>query len=458
MKNIKWHIEGGFEPHDVKQIHDLALKMIDEIGIHTPSKQAIQILSSEKGVKIKNETRVCIVPEKVEQLLGPFPRKQNTSQDSEPKFYVSGYSLRCYDFRTGEIRKPASNDLIEFTKIGHSLGVSGNATVMPLDLPQKLAEIATYKLCLDVSDRIWGAGIFSDSDVFDMVQEIQTIVGLNYSVGMHMISPMAFDPFLLDMAMRYIPKKASFSVGNMPMQGATTHINPFIAIAQSCAEVIGGASILKILSPESNISFVPFLYPFDMKYGTIVYGGPDFLLTNLALIEVAKFYGISVMAKAFNTMAKFPDDAQFGFCSAVCLATMLAGLKNFGWAGVISIDEVASVEAMIIEYEIFKAIRHIANGIYYDENIDLNEIKKCIEDGTFLTNEDTIKNCRTQFFNSDIFSNETLAIWKRNGKKSIQDRAREKAHQLLKSHNFQRDPVQQKELDKIWEKAKKLFG
>ncbi|MCM8822956.1 MAG: trimethylamine methyltransferase family protein [Candidatus Omnitrophica bacterium] len=454
MKRV-WKISGGLNENEITQIHTAALELIEKVGILTPSAQALKMIEGKSGIKIK-DNRVFIQPQVIEELLGPFPRK-TIEDDREPSFHISGYALRCYDIRTGEIRNPTTDDMVEFAKIGHTLGASGCSIVMPKNIPQKLAEVATYKLCMDVSDRVYGAGIFSDADVFDIIQEMLVITEKKYNVGMHMISPMAFDPFLLEMAIRYIPKKADFSVGNMPMSGATSPVDFFGALVQSCAEVLGGSAILKIIAPESDISFTFFIYPFDMRYGTIVYGGPDFIKGNLILNQVARFYGTTVMAKAFNTMAKFPDDAQVGINLTGCVLLMLCGLKKFGWSGTCCIDEIGSIEKVIIDYEIFKMAKHITDGLEIEPYDVAGVVQECLNDG-FLVHRTTVENFRKQFFESEIFSNETFSSWDSGGRKRLVDKTREKALKLLKQHNFERDKNQQKELDRIWEKAKKLFS
>ncbi|MCX7704982.1 MAG: trimethylamine methyltransferase family protein [bacterium] len=452
-----WKISGGLDYDDISQIHSTAIGLIEKVGIKTPSKVALKMLSGKSGVKIEND-RVFVSGEIVEELLGPFPKELNENRQDEPSFHISGYALRCYDFRTGEIKEPTTKDMVEFAKISHSLGVSGSSIVFPKDIPQKLAEIACYKMCLDVSDRVFGAGIFSDAEVFDIVHDMLFVINSRYDLGMHMISPMAFDPFLLEMAIRYIPKKPSFSVGNMPMMGTTIPVDFFGALAQSCAEVLGGAAILKLLAPECDVGFVPFIYPFDMKYGTIVYGGPDFIKGNLILSQVAQFYGTTVMAKGFNTMAKYPDDAQAGMNLAGCVLLMMVGLKNFGWSGTCCIDEIGSIEKVIIDYEIFKIARHIAEGFEFNPSDISDIVTECIKEGTFMVHESTLKNYRKQFFQSEIFSNDTFSSWDKSGRKRLVDKAREKAVNLLNSHNFERDKNQQKELDIIWEKARKKFS
>ncbi|MGC8976265.1 MAG: trimethylamine methyltransferase family protein [Candidatus Ratteibacteria bacterium] len=361
---------------------------------------------------------------------------------------------------TGEIKKPTLNDLINFTKIAHVLGCYGHALVFPQDLPQRLSEVATYKFCLDVSDRIYGSGIFSDEFVFDIVQEIIYLISGRYEIGMHMISPMSFDKFLIENSLRYKNKKANFSVGTMPMTGATSPIDFISSICQSLAEVLGGAAILKILSPENEVNFSPFVYPFDMKFGSIVFGGPDFINLNLILYQIGKYYGIEIMAKVFNNMGKYPGDAQMGISSAGIILSLLFGIKNFGWAGMCCIDEIVSIEQVIIQYEILRICQHIANGIEFDESkFDIEFMKESIlRENSFLTNPDTLTNYKKNLFISDIFSNEPYNIWEKEGKKSIWQKAREKAIKLLKEHNFKRDETQQKELDKIWKKAQEKLG
>ncbi|MCM8772594.1 MAG: trimethylamine methyltransferase family protein [Candidatus Omnitrophica bacterium] len=455
MRKITWELKGGLTDEEIKKIHDFALRLIEKIGILIPSENILKMIPQDKNIFIKNN-RVYIKPEKIEELFGPFPKKQK-EQNKEIKFYVSGYSLRCYDLYTGEIRKPTLNDLIIFTKIAHTLGAYGCALVFPSDLPQKLAEIATYKFCLDVSDRIYGAGIFSDNYVFDIVQEIICLIEGKYEIGMHMISPMAFDKFLIENASRYFDKKTTFSVGTMPMIGATSPVDFFSSIAQSIAEVIGGASILKILSPNNEVYFSPFVYPFDMKYGSIVFGGPDFIKLNLLLYQIGKFYGIEIMAKVFNTMGKYPGDAQVGFSSAGVILSLLMGFKMFGWAGMCCIDEIASIEQVIIQYEILKSCLSLLEGVEFDENkMNIELMEECIlKENTFLTHPETLQNYKRNLFVSEIFSNETFNIWEKNGKKSIWQKAREKAIEILNKHNFKRDEKQSEELNKIWEKAVK---
>ncbi|MCM8788328.1 MAG: trimethylamine methyltransferase family protein [Candidatus Omnitrophica bacterium] len=241
------------------------------------------------------------------------------------------------------------------------------------------------------------------------------------------------------------------------MSGATSPIDFFGALVQSCAEVIGGATILKIIAPESEIGFTFFIYPFDMRYGTIVYGGPDFIKGNIILNQVACFYGTTVMAKAFNTMAKLPDDAQVGINLTGCVLLMMAGMKKFGWSGTCCIDEIGSIEKVIIDYEIFKMAKHIAEGFELEPYDVASVVQECLKHG-FLVHETTVRNYRRLFFESEIFSNETFSSWNSGGRKKLVDKAREKALKLLKQHNFERDKDQQKELDRIWEKAKKLFS
>lgn len=459
MTKIQWHVNGGLAPEQILAVHNAALRMIETVGLRVPSEEARRMLRGAKGVTFKDTDRACVSADKVTELFGPWP-KPAPEPLKEPAFNVSGYSLRCYDLRTGEIRIPAVKDMIEFTKIAHALGAHGSTIVMPRDLPQRLAEVATYKLCLDVSDRVYGAGIFSDTEVYDFVQEMLHALGQPYTCGMHMLSPMAFDPFLLDTALRYIPKKAQLSCGTMPMQGATCPLQLPGAMAQACAEVLGGAAIMKIMAPECEVGFDLFTYPFDMQYATIVFGGPDFILGNLLTAQMSAFYGKTAMAKAFNNMGKVPGDAQMGYAAGAGSAVMaLAGMRNFGWAGLCCIDEIASAEQMIIQHEIFQANLHLANGFEFDAtDLDEDVVRECTNDNSFITHDKTIRDFRRILFSSKLLSNESFAAWDTAGRPDLRQKARDRALQLLDQHQFRRDPSEQRELDRLWKIALQRFG
>ncbi|HXK44921.1 MAG TPA: trimethylamine methyltransferase family protein, partial [bacterium] len=114
-------------------------------------------------------------------------------------------------------------------------------------------------------------------------------------------------------------------------------------------------------------------------------------------------------------------------------------------------------EKMIIDYEIFRFAKHIVEGFEFKDRGNLVEIiDECVKEGTFLAHQDTLNNYRKILFESDLFSNDNFMAWDREGRKSLLDRARTKAMKLLGSHSFTRDKEQQKELDKIWEKAKQM--
>ena len=203
-----------------------------------------------------------------------------------------------------------------------------------------------------------------------------------------------------------------------------------------------------------------FTYPFDMQYATIVYGGPDFILGNLLTAQMSEFYGKTAMAKAFNNMSKVPGDAQLGYSAGAAGAVLaMAGLRNFGWAGVSCIDEIASVEQLIIEHEIFKASLHLANGFAFDES-DLCEdvVRECTQANSFMTHEKTIRDFRKLMFRSDILSNETFGVWDKAGRPDIRKKAHDRAMRLLEQHHFQRDPAEQQELDRLWKIAEERFA
>jgi trimethylamine:corrinoid methyltransferase-like protein len=85
-------------------------------------------------------------------------------------------------------------------------------------------------------------------------------------------------------------------------------------------------------------------------------------------------------------------------------------------------------------------------------------LKDCLKENSFLTHPETIEKFRKTFFISDIFSNETFNLWDKNGRKSLWEKARGKAFDLLKKHKFERDEYEKREIERIWKKAVEKFS
>lgn len=457
MSKVGYKLVGGLSEKELKEIHQNALRVLKEIGIDVSHKEILRLVSQHRGAKIKG-TRIYFEPDLVEEILDlkKLPKSSPSTNNDHFQMSLSGYAPKILDLNTAKVRSSTLSDLIEMTKLGDALGMKGYAPVFPSDIPQKEAELATYKVCWENAQDIAGAGVFSSVKVFEYIYEMAQVIDKPFGFGMHMISPLKCDPFLLEIAYRFLGKKIDMGVGNMPMMGATSPIFLTGTLVQSVAEVLGGATLLKLISRGGKVNFSPFAYPFDMKYGGIGNGTPEFILINLVIRQIAQFYGIDSMAKTFNITSKEPD-SQAALQSAAGTALLaFAGARNFGWAGTLSVNEVVfSGELLVIQSEIMEYVKQMVKGFEFNQaTIGFNIIKENAGKSNFFDHLSTLENFRDIWI-SNLFENDDIKDWQRKGSKTIREKAREIAKQKIAKHHFELDKDKQKELNKIYERAKR---
>ncbi|MBA7538516.1 hypothetical protein ES705_30792 [subsurface metagenome] len=74
---------------------------------------------------------------------------------------------------------------------------------------------------------------------------------------------------------------------------------------------------------------------------------------------------------------------------------------------------------------------------------------------SFIGRKSTIENFRSEYWQPELFIHSNIGQWKEMGSKSIRQCANEKAKKLIKEHSYRIDEDKKKELDKIYEVAKK---
>jgi len=453
---INWELTGGLNREHLDNIHQKALEIIRKIGIETVHTQVLEMLKNKPGVMIKGE-RVCLEPALTEELLDlkTLPKKAPPAQDFQ--LCTTGYALNVMDLEDGRIRKSTVNDLKEMIKLADSMNMPGNAPIFPQDLPQPLAEIATYKIGYENSRNRIAGSMFSSFEVLEFILRMQEVVTGRMGFGMHMISPLKFDPFLLDLAYRLKDKPSvCIGVGTMPALGLTAPVFIIAALVQALAEILGGAAILKLLSPKKNVGFGPWLYSSDMLTGNFILGGsPEHVLVNLLLVDICRFYGMTATAKTFSNMAK-DIDVQAGLESS--LGTMLMamkGVRSFGYAGILSADQIYSGAWLVIQNEIFEYVKRLARD--YQENLSTRVIEDCALNIDYIRHASTVENYRQRLWSSPLFNG---SLFSQTGvdARTIKEKAGKMAREKIAGHNFQLAEDKSRALNKIWEEAMAKFG
>ena len=193
MPHASYQITGGLTPADIQKIHDQALGLIERVGLHVPHQPTLRLLSDFPGVRVQGE-RVCFRPELVQAALAAQRYPSHAEMTDRPFSIISGvYEINIIDMETGAVRQATYRDLVDMTKLAHSLGMHGSAPVKPMDLPPLLQELAHYKVSWEYSDRrpgaIFDANPISSVQAADYIYEMAQAAAKPFAMGLWIISP-----------------------------------------------------------------------------------------------------------------------------------------------------------------------------------------------------------------------------------------------------------------------------
>ena len=469
MKKVKFSIDGGLEKKDLDMMWDAALKLIGNHGLKIPHKGINDIISNFDGVLIKNDI-VTFDSELVlkaikSQDYSDWPEKVNPDSFG----MVSGaYIKEFIDLENGSNRPANMQDLIDCTKLCEAYGLYGPPCVRPNEEPVELQRLLMYKTSYEYS-RTKGHGIFDVAGWLNprearIGKEMADAAGKDFRIDLWLISPFLAPHTGLDILYEFRNEPVDMNVTNMPTTGTTAPINMIDAYIQSIAEIFAGLTLIYLINEnktkKGKIRTVVIdsirAYPFDMKYGLFVYGSAEDVLGTLYQSQINKYFGIPLVAKSLLTTGKLPDSHAAAEKAAHTIVGALCGATMFSNAGLLSVDEVFSVEQVVIDYEIVKFCKRIIEGNSFDEKLSAVEVIKEIGfSGTFMTHDTTLFNYKENLWDPELFLHSSLEQWKRAGSKDTMTLAKEIALEKIKNQNYIINEDMKKKLDRIYSNAKK---
>jgi trimethylamine--corrinoid protein Co-methyltransferase len=453
---------GGLSKDQIDILHEKALSLVEEVGVHISHKGILKLLSSYEGVTIDKDT----VKFKSDLVIKALKEAKYDVPDYGPDSWVidaGAHQTSYYDLDTRSLREPTTKDLIDLTKLGDALNTVGSAPVVPLDVPIHLQIILMHKISYEYS-RYRSNDIYEHMDkptpeCADYVSDMAQAAGKRFTFGIWMISPRSFDKNGLKVAYHLLDRGTPMWISTMPVAGVSAPITMLSALLQSMFEHFAGLTMLNLINTKSYNYIAPDdafeADPFDMKYSTFVYGSPEYIRATLHKIALCNYYNIPVIAKSLNTAGKEPD-AQAAFeVGAHSLIAALAGARAFRTAGLLSCGEIYSAEIVVIIHEIFQYLKTILKKEdFSDERLMLEEIKAVGPGQSFIGRKSTFDNFKKEYWEPRIFLHSNLGQWKELGSKSIWEYAKEIVKKKIKEHTYEMNHDVKKELDKIYNRAK----
>ena len=459
----EFRVRGGLSKEQIDLMHEKALYLIEHSGIKIPHEGIKKRLAEYDGVRIESDKvmfRSDLVLRALKDAVYDVP------EYAKDNWIISAgaHQTAFYDWDSGKLREPTSEDLVDLIKLGDGLDTVGSAPVIPMDVPVHLQHILMHKVayehsryrCNDIYEHMDKPSYECAKYVFEMAEA----AGKRKAFGIWMISPKSFDRMNLEIAYRLLDEGVPMWVATMPVAGVAAPITMIGAVLQSIYEHFAGLTMLHLINTGANNYISPNdafeADPFDMKFSTFVYGSVEYIRHTLYQIPLCAYYDIPVMTKTLLTTSKEPDAHAAFEIGMHTLIAALMGARAFRCGGLLSTGEIYCAEQVVIVHEIVEYIKQLLKKEEFSEDrLFIDEILTVEPGKSFAGLKSTLRLFRQEYWEPALFTHSNLGQWSEMGAKSLRQCAREIARKKIEEQSYQAEDDVRRELEKIYRRAER---
>jgi trimethylamine--corrinoid protein Co-methyltransferase len=193
-----------------------------------------------------------------------------------------------------------------------------------------------------------------------------------------------------------------------------------------------------------------------MKTSVYLYVGPEAMLCNVALKELAAYYGLPDFNTGGCSDAKVLDEqSAYEACFSI-LQAGLAGSSMVHDVGYLESGLTACWELMVLADEMIEANKYFLKGIAVNrDTLAVDLIHRVGAEGNFLSENHTMRHFKSIWY-PKVMNRENYETWKAAGAKRLGQVLNEKVKWILGNH--QPEPLAadlKKEIRRILDRAAK---
>jgi len=470
-----------FTEEAIDAIHLASLDVLERTGIRIHHGERVLKMLKDNGCTVDFEKGIVLFPSYlVEEAVKKTPKtyimygrspKYDCKLDGRHIYFTTDTeTTNTVDLSTGEWRPSTKEDLEKLTRVTDALDsyAAGGHLTTSLDKPTNVRCLHDYAAALNNTEKSCGWSVYPPElaqQLTDYQLQIATAVAGGEEKlkerplaegGFCTESPLKFEGRYVEITLKLAKLGFPCWVASMPLGGATAPVTPAGSLVITNAETLSALCTIQLAAPGTSMTTHYLMGNLDMKTG--LWGqGPEEGLLCAGAVEVARYYGFRVTVNGFNSSSKMPG-AQASYEKAMStLLPVLAGADVVYGAGSLEGGMAASFEELIIDDEICKAVLKAVQGIEVnDETLAVDVISKVGPGGHFLAEKHTLKHFKETLFFPELTDRSSYDTWKKTGGKSLVERARERAEEILREHwPTPLDKDVQKEISEIISKAEK---
>ena len=444
-----------------QQVHDLSLRLLQEIGLKFLSEQTWPILE-QNGCKVDRETGMVYFPAEVlEHFLALAPNQftmkaRNSANDLQMGgnyIHYGSASSAPNSINMDRGRRPGTQaDFEDLVKLNHMLGTCAFHTghpVEPIDAPANTRHLSSAYAWHTLSDKVTRVYAIGRTRVQDSLKMAEIAYGMNREQlkmtpcihgSINVNSPLVVDAPLSEAAMELALNGQVNVISPVAFAGAMSPITISGSIIQCNAEAIGMIAFLQMVKAGSPCFYGVLTTPVDMKSGAPAMGVPETVTGTIANGQMARRYKLPQRVMLGST-SNAPD-AQSAYESMFSLwAAQLSGAHivyhAHGW---MEGGLTTGYEKTILDSEMIGMMGALTGEMLLsDADEILDAIKEVGPGGHFLGSSHTMSRYETAFHSPILSDWRPYEFWENAGAPDTAERAHKKWKAMLES--YQAPPI-----------------
>ncbi len=459
----------------LEQFKSATLEILEEAGVHCPSKKALSIYA-EHGAQVDWESQIVrLPPDVVLEAMSHAPRfytmgarspAHDLDLDGTATYCATdGCGVETIDFETRQRRTSVKDDVAKMARVSdylsslgfywpivsaqdhpataplHELDASFNNTVKHVQTETVMDEpMARY--AVEMARVIAG-----DEETMRQRPPLSSLICT--------IAPLAQDEGGMESALIFA--EAGLPVGFMSMAntGSTAPATIAGTIALADAEIVAAMVLIQMAypgAPTYHSLMVGMMHPRTGAYLSTAWEGEAPYAIG---VELAHMWGVPTLAGVFGTDGQVPgwqQAAESGSCLILCA---LCGAETGSGMGLLEACTLLYPEAVILDTDIYHRVRIDVAGLELSpEELALDIIKSVGPRGHFLRQKHTRTHLRKREF-SDLVAQPATG----GGYRDPIEVAREKVRWILENHVPEPlEDGQRAELKRILKAAERELG
>jgi len=459
---------------ELQSIQSATLDLLENVGIRFPSERALSVFAEHGGHVDDDNQIVRLPPDLVQKAISNAPRSYGLAgriqgadlllDGSRSYFGTDGVGVETLDFITGASRASTQEDVSKMARVADAL--SSIAFYWPMVSAQDyghtapLHEIeASFKntakhvqTVTAVDETLAKYAIRMAEVVAGNRKKMRTAPPLSALICT--ITPLSQDKEAIEAAIAYAEAGIPVGFMAMPTLGSTAPVTTGGALVVGNAELVSAIVLMQLVAPGAAVFYSLCASVMDPQTAGYIVGIPEKYLCNTASIQLARDWGVPVLAGAFAMDSPEPDTWKLGRDSVyTSLMAAMAGADLVEGLGMVKASTLLVPEQIIYDDEIYHTHRNLVEGI--DTSIDglaMDAIKSVGPGGHFLSQKHTRKHLR------EIWIPELSYPRMSQGEPpsaDIRQRARSKFDKILIEHKPEPlDDAIQREMQSILDAAK----